>query len=60
MAKALRKYIKDEKIKRKIPCIFSEEIPIKADNNVIASMMMVPSTAGIMAAYYVIDKIINT
>ena len=60
LAKALRKYIKDEKIKRKIPCIFSEEIPIKADNNVIASMMMVPSTAGIMAAYYVIDKIINT
>ena len=60
LAKALRKYVKDENLKGKVPCIFSEEMPINSDNSVIASMMMVPASAGIMAAYYVIDKIINT
>ena len=59
LAKALRKYVKDEKIKGKVPCIFSKEIPINSGNNVIASMMMVPSAAGILAAYYVINKIIE-
>lgn len=59
LAKALRKYAKDEKIKSKIPCIFSSEIPNNSDKNTIASMMLVPSTAGILAAYYVIDKIIE-
>ena len=59
LAKAIRKYVKDENIKGKIPCIFSREQPIISDNDVIASMMMVPATAGIMAGSYVIEKIIN-
>lgn len=60
LAKALRKYAKDENIKGKIPCVFSEEKPIKTNDTVIASMIMVPSVAGIIAANYCIDKIINT
>lgn len=60
IAKSLRKYIKDEKIKGKVPCIFSEEKPFNTDKEVISSMIMVPSTAGILAASYVIDKITNT
>lgn len=61
LAKSLRKYIKDEHIKGRVPCIFSEEKPItKKNENVISSMIMVPATAGLYAAYYVIDKIINT
>lgn len=60
LAKALRKYIKDEKINGRIPCIFSEEKPIANENNTISSMIMVPSVAGILAAYYCINKIINT
>lgn len=59
LAKALRKYIKDEGIKGKVPCVFSSEKPIQNGNNIVSSMIMVPSTAGILAAYYVIDKIIN-
>lgn len=60
LAKALRKYVKDENIKGKVPCIFSEEKPITNDNNVVSSMIMVPSVAGIMSAYYCINKIINS
>lgn len=58
LAKALRKYVKDKKIKGKVPCIFSDEKPINNDK-VIASMMMVPSVAGIYAANYVIQNIIK-
>lgn len=60
LAKSLRKYIKDENIKGKIPCVFSEEKPITNDNTVLSSMIMVPSVAGVLAAHYCIDKIINT
>ena len=60
LAKALRKYVKDENIKGKIPCVFSEEKPIETPGNIVASMIMVPSVAGIIAANYCIDKIINT
>ena len=61
LAKSLRKYVKDEKIKGKVPCVFSPEKPIiNTDNNIISSMMMVPSVAGVLAAHYVIDKIINS
>lgn len=59
IAKSIRKYIKDENIKGKITCVFSNEKPIISDNNVIASMITVPAVAGLLAANYVIDKIIN-
>ncbi len=59
IAKTLRKYVKDEKIKGKIMCICSKEEPIISDNSIIASMTIVPSTAGILAADYVIKSIIN-
>lgn len=59
ISKHLRKYIKEENIKGSVPCVFSSEKPIVSDNNVIASMIMVPATAGIFAASYVIDKIIK-
>jgi len=59
LAKSLRKYVKEENIKGKIPCIFSEEKPITNNNSIVSSMIMVPSIAGILAAHYCIDKIIN-
>jgi len=59
LAKSLRKYVKDENIKGKVPCVFSEEKPINNDKNVVSSMMIVPSVAGILAAHYCIDKIID-
>lgn len=59
LAKSLRKYVKDEKIKGKVSCVFSEEKIVTCDNNIVSSMIMVPSVAGILAAYYCINKIIN-
>ncbi len=59
IAKVLRKYVKDERINSKVMCICSKEIPINTDKNIIASMSMVPSTAGILAAHYVINNIIK-
>ena len=58
IAKSLRKYVKEENIKEKIICICSKEQPINNDK-VIASMTIVPSTAGILAADYVIKNIID-
>lgn len=59
LAKSIRKYVKDEKIRGKVPVVFSSEEPKKNDKNLVSSMMMVPATAGINAAYYVINDIIK-
>ena len=59
IAKQLRKYVKDEKISLKTMCICSKEQPNNTDKNVIGSMSLVPSTAGVLAAYYVINNIIQ-
>lgn len=59
IAKVLRKYVKDERINSKVMCICSRETPINTDKNIIASMSMVPSTAGILAAHYVINKLLK-
>ena len=59
LSKSIRKYVKDECINGKVPCVFSSEKPINSDNNIISSMVFVPAVAGIIAANYVIDKIIN-
>lgn len=59
LAKALRKYVKDEHINSRVVCVSSEEQPIKSNNNVVSSMMMVPAVAGIYAASYVINSIIK-
>lgn len=59
LAKSIRKYIKDENIKGKVPVVFSSEEPKKNNQNLVSSMMMVPSVAGITAAYYIINDIIK-
>ena len=59
IAKQLRKYVKDEKINSKVMCICSKEQPNNTNKTTIASMSMVPATAGILAAYYVINSIIS-
>ena len=59
IAKILRKYVKDEKIKGKVTCIYSDEEPINNEENITSSMMIVPSVAGIYAAYYIINNTIT-
>lgn len=57
IAKEIRKFVKEEKINKKIPVVFSDEIPIKTGK--IGSNAFVPTTAGIFAASYVINELIK-
>ena len=59
IAKVLRKYIKDEKIRGKVMCVSSIEKPNNTNKDVIASMMPVPSVAGIYAASYILQDIMR-
>ncbi len=59
IAKILRKYVKDENITQKVPCVWSSELPISTNDKVVSSMIMVPSTAGNFAVSYVINDIIK-
>lgn len=57
IAKILRKMIKDEKIKTKIPVVCSTEVPVK--NKKLGSNAFVPATAGLMCASYIINDIVG-
>ena len=58
LAKVMRKKVKDLKINsKKIKVVSSTEVPIECDS--LGSFMMVPATAGILCAKYVIEDIIN-
>ena len=58
LARIMRKWVKDEKIKGKIPVLCSREVPIHS-GKVVASNSFVPNSAGLLIASYVIKKIIN-
>lgn len=58
IAKELRNFVKKEKIKGKIPVVFSDEKPIET-NGIIASIMFVPATAGLLCANYAINEFIK-
>lgn len=57
LAKVIRKKVKDLKINKKTNVVSSTEEVIKCDT--LGSFMMVPATAGILCAKYVIDDVIN-
>lgn len=59
IAKILRKMVKDEKIKGKIPCICSSETPIKNKSINIPSNSFVPGTAGLLCTSYIINDVIK-
>ena len=58
LAKVIRKRLKEENITFDLPVISSSE-SILTKGNVIASMMFVPSVAGLYLAYYVINDLIK-
>ena len=58
IAKKIRKYLKDEKIYKKIPVVYSKEQNDKFEGS-IPSMIFVPASAGLLSANYVIKSIIN-
>ena len=58
LAKIIRKKVKDLKINKKIPVVSSSEQIIESEN--LGSFMMVPASAGILCAKFVISDIIKT
>ena len=60
IAKILRKFVKDNKINKKIMVVSSTEEVIKNDNKTINSISFVPSVAGLLLASYIINDIIKS
>ena len=58
LARIFRKWIKDEKINKKIPVLCSKEVPIHS-GKIVASSSFVPNSAGLLISSYVIRKIIG-
>lgn len=59
LAKILRKYIKDEKINKKINVLCSKEESIKTGDRTPGSTSFVPPSAGLLIASFIFRKIIN-
>ena len=57
IAKIIRKMVKEEKINQKIPVIFSKEKPLIKGK--VGSNAFVPASAGLLAASYTINKILE-
>lgn len=59
LAKIMRKWAKDNKIEKKIKVVSSTERPIKTGNRTPGSCSIVPSSAGILCASYIINDIVS-
>ena len=59
IAKHLRKFIRDEKITKKIMVVSSQEVPLSTPGRTVASASFVPASAGILIASYIIRQIIE-
>lgn len=58
IARIIRKWVKDNKISKKIPVLCSTEVPMK-NGKIVGSNSFVPSVAGIVIASYIIKDIIK-
>lgn len=58
LARIFRKWVKDEKINKKIPVLCSKEVPIHS-GKVVSSNSFVPNSAGLLISSYVIREIIK-
>lgn len=59
LARILRKFVKNEKINKKIMVLSSKELPIKTGNRVPGSSAFVPSSAGLLIASYIVRDFIK-
>lgn len=59
LARIMRKFVKDEKIKGKITVLTSTEIPIKTGDRTPGSTAFVPAVAGLMIAGYVVNTFLR-
>lgn len=56
LAKKMRKLLKDNHIPNKIPVVSSTELPIKTNTTTIGSCYLVPNTAGILLASFILNN----
>ena len=59
LARILRKFIKDEKINKKVMALSSKELPLKTGDRTPGSNAFVPSSAGLLIASYIVRKFIE-
>ncbi len=59
LSRILRKWMKENHINKKIPVLWSSEVPIKVKDGIIGSNSFVPASAGLMIASYVIQQLIK-
>lgn len=59
LAKVMRKLLKEEGIRGKVPVLFSREIPIKVSSRTPGSTSFVPNAAGFCIASYVFNDIME-
>ena len=59
LARIMRKFVKDKRIKGKVMVCTSSELPIKIHNRTPGSSAFVPSSAGLLMASYIIREFIK-
>ena len=59
LARILRKFVKDEKINKKVMVLSSTELPIKTGDRTPGSTAFVPSSAGLLIASYIVRSFID-
>ena len=59
VAKVIRKMLRDNDIRYKLPVLCSKEIPIKTGSSLVGSVSFVPNVAGFYIASYVFNDIIS-
>jgi len=59
LAKIIRKFVKDNKINKKVTVLSSTELPVKLHDKTPGSTSFVPPSAGLLIASYIVRKIIE-
>lgn len=59
LAKIMRKMVREERLKGKIPVVWSREQPLHQTGKTIGSNALVPSVAGLLCANYIFQDIIK-
>ena len=59
IARIIRKFLKDERINKKLTVLCSRELPKKLEEKTISSNSFVPTSAGLLIASYIIKELIN-
>ena len=59
LAKIIRKFVKDENIRKKVMVLSSTELPKKTGERTPGSTVFVPASAGLLIASYVVRKLID-